>query len=155
MHAIVSDVNNATFPNQGTFMKIQVITMNNDKALEQKVLEKIVTGLDTYTPEPAQEKKAATKKSKAKVFKYSVSLGKITHKAHLAILALDETFIGTEDYMGKTYFWAYEYRHLLRDYSQIWVKVHTALMNAGLDVSGESEQHEKIIRSYYVTVEKN
>lgn len=71
----------------------------------------------------------------------------ITFDALTHLLKLDESFINTENYMGITYFWAYEYRHLLRDNKAKWIKVHEALRNAGLDVTGESEKHEDIIKN--------
>ena len=70
----------------------------------------------------------------------------LTLNANTALLNLDRTFIGTDDYMGMAYFWDYEYRHDLRDASYARRrKVHTLLLAAGLDVGGESAAHRAII----------
>ena len=86
----------------------------------------------------------------------STDLEKLTLScaADQALLNLDKTFIGTDDYMGMTYFWHYEYRHYLRDTSYARRRhVHTALLAAGLEVNGESKEHLAII--YFETVGRN
>lgn len=66
-----------------------------------------------------------------------------------AFLDLDKSFIGTPDYMGHAYFWAYEYRHYLRDSSRYRRRlVHKHLMAAGLEPGGESPAHAAIITRY-------
>lgn len=63
------------------------------------------------------------------------------------LLELDNSLVGTKDYMGYTYFWSCEYKHALRDASYAQrQKVHNALLDAGLDVSAESKAHADIIR---------
>jgi hypothetical protein len=58
----------------------------------------------------------------------------------------DETKIGTAAYQGHAYFWAYEYRHLLRDVTPVRRRaVHSALLHNGLSVDGESPDHEAVI----------
>ena len=41
----------------------------------------------------------------------------MTWEATEALLQLDRTFINTPNYLGVQYFWAYKYRHYLRDVS--------------------------------------
>ena len=63
----------------------------------------------------------------------------ISMTAIAGLIELDETLIGTKDYMGVDYFWAHEYRHLMRPMPYgVRRRVHKALIKAGLDVSGES-----------------
>jgi hypothetical protein len=62
---------------------------------------------------------------------------------------LDDSFIGTPDYMGIAYFWAYDYRHYLRDSSPYRRRlVHKHLIAAGLSPVGNSKEHEAIIKRY-------
>jgi hypothetical protein len=69
-----------------------------------------------------------------------------TFDAYLKLLKLDRTLIGGPNYMGVDYFWHYEYRHYLRDASEVErVRVHKKLLKAGLKVDGCSKQHEQII----------
>lgn len=62
------------------------------------------------------------------------------------LLTLDAGFVGTDDYMGLAYFWAYEYRYPMRDVSYARRRrTHRALLAAGLAVDGESSAHAAII----------
>lgn len=71
----------------------------------------------------------------------------LTFTATDALIKLDQTFRGTDDYMGITYFWHYEYRHFLRDASYARRRrVHAALLRAGLAVDAASPAHETLIR---------
>lgn len=71
----------------------------------------------------------------------------LTTEAYHALNGLDKTLVGTADYMGVAFFWSYEYRHLLRDARPTQRKrAHDKLLEAGLAVDGESEQHMEIIR---------
>ena len=71
---------------------------------------------------------------------------RFTLDAYLKVAKLDKTFIGTPNYMGVAYFWHYEYRHYLRDASEIErVRVHKRFLKAGLRVDGCSKKHEQII----------
>lgn len=71
----------------------------------------------------------------------------VTFKAHQEIRELDQKYIGTENYLGLAYFWAYEYRHYLRDCTFAKRrKIHKRLIKEGLPVDGESDQHLEIIR---------
>lgn len=70
----------------------------------------------------------------------------LTHTATSLLLTLDAGFVGTDDYMGLAYFWAYEYRYSLRDMSYAQRRrTHRALLAAGLPVDGESDAHAAII----------
>jgi hypothetical protein len=70
--------------------------------------------------------------------------------AFVGLMALDKSLIGTYDYMGRAYFWHYKYRHYLRDASQSKRRrVHKMMLDAGLDVLGETESHDKIIEKVF------
>jgi hypothetical protein len=75
-----------------------------------------------------------------------------------ALDALDKTFIGTESYMGVTYFWHHVFRHALRGASYAQRRrVHAALIREGLEPAGLSRRHAEIIgraarTSYYTRV---
>jgi len=76
-----------------------------------------------------------------------MNLETISMTALIGINNLDKTFIGTEDYMGRAYFWNYKYRHYLRDTSDYRRRlVHKHFINAGLPLDGESAEHLAIIR---------
>ena len=63
-----------------------------------------------------------------------------------ALMRVDDEAVGTKDYLGLAYFWAYEYRHPLRECSfALRRRVHAALLTAGLAVNGESKKHLAII----------
>jgi hypothetical protein len=80
---------------------------------------------------------------------YHINLNKITWEATEALLKLDETFVGTPNYLGITYFWHYNFRHYLRDTGcKSRVKIHNAFLKAGLDVGGFSVEHIKIVCKY-------
>ena len=65
-------------------------------------------------------------------------------------LTVDEACIGTKLYKGYAYFWAYEYRHALRDATRAKRKqVHNAFLRAGLNPSQASDEHAKIIGKYF------
>ncbi len=60
--------------------------------------------------------------------------------------ALDQTLVGTPDYMGLAYFWSHEYRHYLRAATATQrCAVHDAWLKAGLELTGESSQHMQLI----------
>lgn len=70
-----------------------------------------------------------------------------TGKAYELVNAVDETLLGTIDYMGVAWFWNYAYRHYLRDASYgTRRKVHHAFVDAGLELSGESDLHLSIVQ---------
>lgn len=67
-----------------------------------------------------------------------------------ALRKLDESFIGTDNYMGIGWFWAYEYRHYMRDATYASRRlVYKKLREAGLETNGESAQHLAIIQRYH------
>ena len=78
---------------------------------------------------------------------YSINMNTVGWNAMVALLDLDETFIGdAENYMGLSYFWHYEYRHYLRGASVSQNKrVHKKWLEAGLDLTGVSQDHLDII----------
>ena len=71
----------------------------------------------------------------------------LTYTAFRALFKLDDTFCGTDDYMGIAYFWHHDYRHYLRDTSNARrQQVHKALLRAGIAVDGSSPAHETLIQ---------
>ena len=63
------------------------------------------------------------------------------------LMELDRSFIGSRDYMGLAYFWAYEFRHALRDASPfVRRKVHADFIKAGLPPDGFTREHLAIVR---------
>lgn len=73
----------------------------------------------------------------------------MTYNATMKLMALDKTFVGSEDYLGLEYFWAYEYRYPMRDATaRERRKVHAAFLKAGLPLDGESPEHAAIIKRY-------
>ena len=74
----------------------------------------------------------------------------ITSEAYIAIHKIDKEFVGTANYMGLAYFWSHAYKHSLRDASQKQrQRVHKAFLAAGLELAGESPDHDKIIRKVF------
>lgn len=72
-----------------------------------------------------------------------------TEKMYLKLVELDKANIGTADYMGLAFFWSREYKHGMRAASpETRAAVHAAMLLAGLDVRGESDQHEAIVQAY-------
>ena len=77
---------------------------------------------------------------------YSINLNTTTWEATDALIQLDKKFIGSPSYMGLAYFWAYEYRHYLRDATVAQCKkVHKKWMEADLDFLETSQAHWDII----------
>lgn len=78
---------------------------------------------------------------------YMVNIETIPQGGYIKIIELDGTLTGTENYMGFAYFWAYEYSHYLRQQRpEVLRKIHSEFLKQRLKVSGESEQHFKIIQ---------
>jgi len=76
-----------------------------------------------------------------------INTNHLSIEATTKLLDLDQSFISTNDYMGFAYFWAYEYRHYLRDVSYAKrKKVHKKFLDNNLAVNGESLEHLQIIR---------
>ena len=60
---------------------------------------------------------------------------------------MDQKFIGSKNYMGLAYFWAYDYRHTLRDCNVASrVAVHAAWLANELALDGVSAKHETVMR---------
>ncbi len=77
---------------------------------------------------------------------YSLNLNAITWPATQAVFNLDDSFVGTPDYMGVAYFWNHAYRHYLRDASIAQRRrIHNKMLACGLDVCGVSEMHAQVI----------
>ena len=75
---------------------------------------------------------------------YSINLETITWTATKALLDLDDTFIGTPNYMGITCFWDYEYRHYLRDASPSQrIEVHKKWLDADLGLDFFNPEHHE------------
>lgn len=79
----------------------------------------------------------------------NMNLKTMPHDAYMLLWNNDQKFVGTKNYIGLAYFWNYEYRHYLRDAS-IYVKrkVHNVFLEKGLELTGVSEIHYKIIKKY-------
>ena len=87
-----------------------------------------------------------TKERMMKSSQYKINLATATHEATQAILKIDASFVGTENYMGVAYFWHHEYRYPMRDASVVTRKaVHTKMLKAGLDVDDCTPRHDSII----------
>lgn len=78
---------------------------------------------------------------------YSINLNSVSNKTFRLISELDSTLINSDDYLGVCYFWHHSYRHFgLRDATISQRKrIHKAMMDNGLDVTQESDEHYKII----------
>jgi len=81
---------------------------------------------------------------------YQLNLKAITWPALQKLMAVDEKFIGTENYMGLVYFHNYGYRHILRDDPSIAQRrrIHMELLKRGLKVDEMSKEHNEVIAKY-------
>ena len=58
----------------------------------------------------------------------------------------DKAYVGTKAYQGIAYFWAYRYRHTLRDCTNASRRlVHDLFLKEGLELSGETRRHDEIM----------
>lgn len=65
---------------------------------------------------------------------------------------LDEKLIGTNDYLGRAYFWNHGFKHYLRDATpKIRVRVHNEFMKHGLSLFGYTVEHMQIIERIFKT----
>mgnify|MGYP003118270719 CR=1 FL=1 len=65
---------------------------------------------------------------------YAINLNTTTVEATAELFKLDDTFVGTEHYMGLAYFWSTEYKHFLRDASISQRKrIHNQALKLNLD----------------------
>ena len=77
---------------------------------------------------------------------YVLDLNHLTSSAMSKLTDMDESLIGTPDYMGIAYFWDPHYKGVMREVSIAdRRKVHHALLQAHLKVGGTSPQHAEII----------
>ena len=71
----------------------------------------------------------------------------VSTAAHGKVSALDETLIGTPDYMGFAYFWSFEFRHFLRDATTSQrCRVHDLFLASGLEIGGQTDAHWEIVK---------
>ena len=76
----------------------------------------------------------------------NLNLNALTMEALIALDQLDKTHVGTPNYMGIAYFWGHGTKHYLRDATYYQRRrVHRLWLEAGLDLSGETEAHYSII----------
>ena len=82
------------------------------------------------------------------MIKTTIDLENISFVAHNALTTLDESYVGTDNYMGIAWFWHVDYKHYLREqsYTKLMV-IHRWFLKAGLPVNGESNKHLEIIQS--------
>jgi hypothetical protein len=81
---------------------------------------------------------------------YKLNLNLLTWDATKALMDLDDSYVGTKNYMGITYFWASDYKFYLRHQTIAQRrKIHHALLKAGLEVDKVSSEHEAIIKRFY------
>jgi hypothetical protein len=78
---------------------------------------------------------------------YNLDLNRITGGAFIALDRTDKALIGTPDYMGIAYFWAMGYKHEMRAADSATRRaVHSAFLEAGLDIAGESPAHAQAVK---------
>jgi hypothetical protein len=71
---------------------------------------------------------------------------RVTFRMFCILMRIDDAMVGTPDYMGLAYWWSHEYKHDLRAATPKERKrAHDAILDAGLELAGESEEHEQII----------
>ena len=76
----------------------------------------------------------------------------------------DEERIGTKDYKGYAFFWAYDYRHYMRGFYQTFGvterrvgqilqqmrrSVHRDFLRLGLDLADATDTHEMVIKYHH------
>ena len=87
-----------------------------------------------------------TKLNHPPAFKVSVNT---TYNAFKEIYQIDKKFIGTYDYMGIAYFWSLDYKHTMRDLSEVdRRRVHNMWLDYNLDVSATSELHQELLNDF-------
>jgi hypothetical protein len=90
---------------------------------------------------------------------YSINLETASWGATQAIYRLDQSFVGTSDYMGVAYFWPHEFKHWLRACTvaerkkvhQLWLKNNLSF-EAGIDPTIDCQPHWEIIKRVCKTV---
>jgi hypothetical protein len=78
---------------------------------------------------------------------YNINVETLPGKSFMKIIELDNTLVGSPDYMGFAFFWNYEYRHYMRSQRpHVLRKIHNIFLDNKLDLTGESEKHFEIIK---------
>ena len=78
--------------------------------------------------------------------KSTIDLNAISTDALTAILKIDASFVGTENYMGIAYFWGQEFKHTLREQTPaVLRRVHAKLLAAGIDIGGDGPEYAAIV----------
>jgi hypothetical protein len=76
----------------------------------------------------------------------SATGARLTFRATMILHRIDDSMIGTPDYMGLAYWWADEYKHHLRAATPAERKrAHDKLIAEGLALDGVSDRHQQII----------
>jgi hypothetical protein len=71
---------------------------------------------------------------------------RVTFRMFCILMRIDSAMVGTPDYMGLAYWWSHEYKYDLRAATPRERKrAHDAILDAGLELDGESDEHERII----------
>jgi hypothetical protein len=79
-----------------------------------------------------------------------LDLSKLTSAAKDGLYALDERYVGTDNYMGVAYFWNTEYKWELRDAApKKRREVHEAFRKARLKLDDESPAHAAIVEKAF------
>lgn len=126
-------------------MKIIFDVNGKTKEVDAKEL-KSENDIKKVVKELLTEDKEKPKKFKENLNNYKINPNKLSPEAFKKLSDLDESFIGTKDYMGIAWFWNYEYRHWLRDVPyNIRKKIHDLFLDANLNVHEESEKHLSIL----------
>ncbi len=78
---------------------------------------------------------------------YKIDLNRVTTNAFTKLRELDESFIGTKDYMGLAWFHAHHYRHIMRDIPTVYQRkaIHHQMVDSGLKLDGTSISHKVIM----------
>tara|TARA_B100000768_G_C11284051_1_gene380702 strand:- start:335 stop:598 length:264 start_codon:yes stop_codon:yes gene_type:complete len=78
---------------------------------------------------------------------WTLNLNAMTFEALVALDRLDKTHVGTPNYMGVAYFWGLNgTKHYLRDATAYQRRrVHKLWLEAGLDLTQDTEAHYSII----------
>ena len=76
----------------------------------------------------------------------NLTLPVTTHLAFQRLWTLDQTLVGTPEYLGVAFYWAHEYKHHLRIATPRQRKtIHDRLLAAGLELDGVSDRHKAIV----------
>ena len=80
---------------------------------------------------------------------YCINMDTASPKATMALLKLDQSFVGSKDYLGLAYFWTHEFKHYLRDATIAQRKrIHNAWLDNDLSFEAnidDTSEHWEII----------